>query len=81
MSIRRMAICTFLSALALTFSQAQTTIDDPDVSFKKALRLGDLYNWADAAPLFTEAQQLYTARGDSRNARRRRRLLRESTAS
>jgi CHAT domain-containing protein len=48
--------------------QAQTTTDDPDVLLKKALHLGDLYNWADAAPFFTEAEQLYAARGDNRNA-------------
>jgi CHAT domain-containing protein len=27
-----------------------------------------LYNWSDAAPLFSRAEQLYTARGDTRNA-------------
>jgi hypothetical protein len=42
--------------------------DDHDVLLKKALHLGDLYNWADAAPLFAEAEQLYAARGDDRNA-------------
>ena len=68
MSIRRVAICMFLCALACTVSQAQTATDDPDVSLKKALHLGDLYNWADAAPLFTHAEELYAARGDSRNA-------------
>src|SRR5437773_9663478 len=47
---------------------AQTTGDDPDAFLKQALRYGDLYNWADAAPLFTQAEQLYAARGDSRNA-------------
>src|SRR5437879_1302571 len=65
---RRLAICMFFCALASTFSQAETTTDDPDVLLKKALHLGDLYNWADAAPLFTQAEQLYAARGDSRNA-------------
>jgi CHAT domain-containing protein len=49
-------------------SQAQTTTDDPDVLLKKALNLGDLYNWADAAPLFTQAEQLYAGRADNRNA-------------
>src|SRR5438552_4261806 len=68
MNVRRVAICIFLCVLACTFAQAQTTSDDPDVLLKKALHLGDLYNWADAAPLFTEAEQLYAARGNSRNA-------------
>ncbi|PYU37015.1 MAG: hypothetical protein DMG54_35155 [Acidobacteria bacterium] len=64
----RAAICMFLCAFASTSSQAQTTTDDPDVLLKQALHLGDLYNWADAAPLFTQAEQLYAARSDSRNA-------------
>src|SRR5260370_1931464 len=34
----------------------------------KALHLADLYNWADAAPAFTEAEQLFVAAGDQRNA-------------
>src|SRR5437899_5028856 len=68
MTIRRMAICVFLCGVAYTFAHAQTTTDDPDVLLKKALHLGDLYNWADAAPLFTEAEQLYATRGDGRNA-------------
>src|SRR5215468_9115494 len=68
MSIRRTAISIFLFSAAYSFSQAQTKTDDSDVLLKKALHFGDLYNWADAAPLFTEAEQLYAARGDSRNA-------------
>ena len=68
MRVRRVAIWILLCGLAWTFSQAQTNTDDPDVLLRKALRLGDLYNWADAATLFTEAEQLYAARGDSRNA-------------
>ena len=35
---------------------------------KRALYLADLYNWADAAPEFTEAERLFTAEGDARNA-------------
>src|SRR5207247_8751337 len=50
------------------FAQSQTDTHDHDVLLKKALHLGDLYNWADAAPMFTEAEQLYAARGDRRNA-------------
>jgi CHAT domain-containing protein/tetratricopeptide (TPR) repeat protein len=68
MSIRRTAISIFLFSAAYSFSQAQTKTDDSDVLLKKALYFGDLYNWADAAPLFTEAEQLYSARGDRRNA-------------
>jgi len=65
-SVRRVEICIFLCGVAWTFAQAQTATDDPDVLLKKALHLGDLYNWADAAPLFTEAEQLYATRGDGR---------------
>src|SRR6266852_1935837 len=34
----------------------------------RALHLADLYNWADAAPAFTEAEQLFVSAGDRRNA-------------
>src|SRR5258708_8969842 len=34
----------------------------------RALHLADLYNWADAAPAFTEAEQLFVGAGDQRNA-------------
>src|SRR6266404_1935074 len=34
----------------------------------RALRLADLYNWADAAPAFTEAERLFVGAGDQRNA-------------
>jgi CHAT domain-containing protein/tetratricopeptide (TPR) repeat protein len=58
----------FLCGAVCAFVYAQDAAEDPDVLLKKALHLGDLYNWADAAPFFTEAEQLYRARGDSRNA-------------
>ena len=35
---------------------------------KRAHYLGDRYNWADAGPLFQEAESLFTAAGDERNA-------------
>src|SRR5882762_5150201 len=34
----------------------------------RALHLADLYNWADAAPVFTEAERLFAVAGDPRNA-------------
>src|SRR5882762_7984847 len=49
-------------------AHAQATADDPDVLLKRALRYGDLYNWGDATSLFTQAEQIYTERGDRRNA-------------
>src|SRR5437016_9516497 len=66
MNLRTILISTFLCATLLA-SRAQTP-SDPDALLKQALHYGDLYNWADAAPIFTEAEQLYSARGDNRNA-------------
>jgi hypothetical protein len=34
----------------------------------RALHLADLYNWAEAAPAFTQAEELFLAAGDKRNA-------------
>src|SRR5256885_173386 len=68
MSIRRIAMGMCLCSAVSMFAHAQVTPDDPDVLLKKALHLGDLYNWADAASMFTEAEQLYAARRDNRNA-------------
>ena len=34
----------------------------------RALHLADLYNWADAAPAFSQAEQLFDGAGDKRNA-------------
>ena len=68
MSLKRLGLWIFLCGAACTFAEAQTTADDPDALMNKALQLGDLYNWADAAPLFTQAEQLYAARSDNRNA-------------
>ena len=46
--------------------QTQTT--DADALLAQALRLGDLYNWADAGPFFADAERIYSQRGDARNA-------------
>src|SRR5204862_7262827 len=68
MNTRRMTIGLLVCGAICTVARAQATADDPDALLKQALRYGDLYNWADAASLFTQAEQLYSARGDSRNA-------------
>jgi CHAT domain-containing protein len=47
---------------------ARAKPDDADRCLKQALHFADLYNWSDAAPLFSRAEQLYNARGDARNA-------------
>jgi len=68
MNLRTLLISTFLCAVLSAAAQAQAASDDPDLLLKQALHFGDLYNWADAATLFGEAEQLYAARGDKRNA-------------
>lgn len=39
---------------------------------RRALSLADLYNWADAAPLFEQAESMLSAAGDERNSLRAR---------
>jgi CHAT domain-containing protein len=68
MSTKRIIIGLLICGAICTGARAQATADDPDALLKQALRYGDLYNWADAAPLFSQAEQLYVARGDNRNA-------------
>src|SRR5256886_14040433 len=68
MNLRTLLISTFLCAVLSASAQAQAASDDADVLLKQALHFGDLYNWVDAATLFGEAEQLYAARGDKRNA-------------
>jgi len=70
MKTRRLIVATITLGIAWAIADAQqpTSADDPDALLKQALRYGDLYNWSDAAPLFSEAEQIYTQRGDRRNA-------------
>ena len=68
MKTKRIIIGLLICGAICTGARAQVTADDPDALLKQALRYGDLYNWADAAPLFSQAEQLYVARGDNRNA-------------
>src|SRR5205814_4160312 len=68
MSTSRIAMGMCLCCVVCMFEHAQETADDPDVLLRKALHLGDLYNWADGASFFTEAERLYAARSDNRNA-------------
>jgi len=68
MNLIRILISTCLCAALSVSASAQTRSEDPDALLKQALHYSDLYNWADAAPMFTEAEQLYSARGDNRNA-------------
>ncbi len=68
MKIRQVTVSLFACGAMSIFAHAQVPADDPDVSLRQALRYGDLYNWADATSLFTQAEQQFSARGDSRNA-------------
>jgi CHAT domain-containing protein len=68
MNTKQITIGLIVCGAICAVARAQATADDPDALLKHALRYGDLYNWADAASLFTQAEQLYSARGDSRNA-------------
>ncbi len=68
MNTKRIIIGLLICGAICAAARAQATADDPDALLKQALRYGDLYNWADAAPLFTQAEQLYAGRGDNRNA-------------
>jgi CHAT domain-containing protein len=68
--IRRIFALTLLAFFLISpaLAQQDKSMDAPDALLKQALRYGDLYNWSDAAPLFSRAEQLYTERRDSRNA-------------
>jgi CHAT domain-containing protein len=68
MNTKRIIVGLLICGAICTAARAQATVDDPDALLKQALRYGDLYNWADAAPLFSQAEELYVARGDNRNA-------------
>jgi len=62
----RFLVLLLFCPLLVPASSAQDS-DNPDTLLNQALYLGDLYNWADATPLFSRAEELYTARGDKRN--------------
>jgi CHAT domain-containing protein len=59
--------CTvvLLSSFARELNSQATRAHDLLV---KAVDLAELYNWADAAPAFSEAEQLFDQAGDKRNA-------------
>jgi CHAT domain-containing protein/predicted negative regulator of RcsB-dependent stress response len=65
-SIRRAGFVA-LSALVYSSAFALSTID-PDKLLQDAERLAWLKAWTRAAPLYAEAERLFTARGDRRNA-------------
>ena len=65
--LNSLSICTVLLALVCWKAlDAQTPAAHE--ALENALRLANLYNWAEAAPDFSRAQQLFTEAGDKRNA-------------
>jgi len=57
-----------LSSLFVPLLVAQQSGQTAFEKLHHALRLADLYNWADAAPDFAEAEGMFLAAGDQRNA-------------
>jgi CHAT domain-containing protein len=47
---------------------AASANDGAEITLQRALHFADLYNWHASRPYFTEAQQLFEAAGDKRNA-------------
>jgi hypothetical protein len=54
--------------LVTAVGPAAQTQRDPEALLKEAERLAWLKAWTQAAPLYAEADRLFTARGDPRNA-------------
>jgi hypothetical protein len=54
--------------LIVCCSSVQSQENQARALLNQALHLADLYNWADAAPAFTQAETLFAAAGDERNA-------------
>jgi len=67
-NLKRAVILISLGAAVCVSMRAKAPSDDPDALLKRAIHFGDLYNWADAGPLFVQAEELYAARGDKRDA-------------
>src|SRR5947208_1645086 len=60
-------LCLLIVSLpALPF--ASTASKDGPTLLREADRLADLYNWADAAPMYSEAEKILSAAGESRGA-------------
>ena len=61
----RLLVPLFVLGAVLPPLRAQTSAAD---ALQRALHFADLYNWSDAAGEFTEAEKLFLAAGDQRNA-------------
>src|SRR5438874_2238410 len=65
--LKTLSICgVLLMLLCVETLDSQTS--PAHEALENALRLANLYNWAEAAPAFSRAQQLFTKAGDTRNA-------------
>ena len=49
-------------------AQIPAPFTDPRQAMEKAEHLADIYNWYDAHPFFLEAERMFLAQGDERNA-------------
>ena len=59
----------FILAVTLVVGLAHGGPNDPARdALDRGRQLGELYNWADAAPFFRDAERLFTERNDIRNA-------------
>src|SRR5262249_41247058 len=58
----------FISGTVALQLRGQETQRPAADALQRALHLADLYDWADAAPDFTEAENGFLASGDQRNA-------------
>src|SRR5579885_3137806 len=54
--------------IALVANVAVAGTDNAQTALDRGRELGDLYNWADAAPYFVTAERLFNEHGDARNA-------------
>jgi CHAT domain-containing protein len=68
MTLRKIVLALLICGTVCTVAKCQAPTDDPNQLLKQALRFADLYNWSDAAPLFLQAEEVFKARGDTRNA-------------
>ena len=62
------AVLFLWPALYPSAAQVAAPFTDPRQAMEKAEHLTDLYNWYDAHPYYLEAERMFLAQGDERNA-------------
>ncbi|MGH9655990.1 MAG: hypothetical protein ACRD6B_21305, partial [Bryobacteraceae bacterium] len=65
MLLRRLALLMIWLLLPAEFC---TAANDPAAILREANRLSNLFNWADAGPLYAQAEKSFAAAGDKRDA-------------